>query len=252
VTADGAFRASLRPGAASIIVSLARGSSGWPAEELLRIADLELEPSVTCRDERIQAIDLRPLLRVVKVSVRDEAGTPVSIAELRLHTVGAEPDQYLELATSGAGTCTLALGRDEVELAVAKKGYATAFTGLLNGDREVVLQRDLSVPISVTGLDGFLDQDLRFSVSATRILRRGQSLLHMLEAESELGAGGSTLLRLPQTGRYDFSVSVQRGRFARPVFHTPIVIPEASGDRAPTTIPIPDGAIAAALAAMPR
>ncbi|MBL8899116.1 MAG: RNA polymerase sigma factor [Planctomycetes bacterium] len=157
-TLDGAGRfgfRDLRAGSASLRICLPlEHPSQIPPDSanVTRIDGLELRAGAACADARLQEIDLRGLLRSVKLRVLDEAGIPLASATIAHRGSGRMKDPWFRSTTASDGTAALLSTSLPIDVHAGKPGYRMLEVPQIDGDQELRLLRGIAVTIEIAGV----------------------------------------------------------------------------------------------------
>jgi RNA polymerase sigma factor (sigma-70 family) len=211
---DGSFRAVVLPGSAALRVSISRVGSFLSEPEVLHHVDgLRVAAGGTCRDPRVQAIDLRGILRDVVLTVVDQEGRPVPLADVRVRGEGLPRHAFNTQQTGVDGTCQVVLGPAVVEVTIAKTGYATESLGHLQEDREdrqVVLRPGIPIETTVSGIT-VAPPGTTFTISCRRELEQHPEPAWWPEDSAPLTPGAPTTLRVSEPGVFEVVLIVGDG-----------------------------------------
>lgn len=213
------------------------------ARSLIVIEDVEVRGGETVRHPRLQAIDLRDLLRPIDVRVLDAKGKP--LANGSVHVLGPElgPDRWRSVHPISDGVASVVAAAPALDLHVSAGGHRPLRLETVSGDVEVQLERGFAVCLE------FPDLRQQPHESAQLVLRPAaetevdpaQRYLQLSSTDERvLGTGArsrsSACLALPRSGTWRVSGTRRLQENGRDL-HVPL---EAQGGGTEWTIDVLD------------
>jgi hypothetical protein len=239
VAPDGSFSlAGIAPGRLDLAARVGR------EEPCARVARLELLAGGTCRDERIQPLDLRREVGIVAFEVCSADGEPIPLARLRVHDREAAPGRAAGIRdwTARAGRVELPTARRSVDVEIHAAGHAARRERALVSGARVVLDPALRVRVELGARLPALEQGRSLWAAFAPELPLEDELAQFSRVEIERSCrdssvrigreGNSAALTLPAAGRYELRVYFGKFRDpqrSRQVFHRTVSITPRAG-----------------------
>ncbi len=160
---------------------------------LVEVGPLAVEQGATTRDPRLDPVDLRDRLRLLRFRVRDQDGQPVPAAQV----VEPGPGAARSFAAVRDGHGALLTARWPLDLEVRAEGFRPVRLSGVDGDREVALRPGIRVTLRLDE-PPVLDPGQRIGISLVPVAGDGISG----ELRGALDADGRVELVLPDAGDY--------------------------------------------------
>ena len=160
---------------------------------LAEVGPLAVQQGATTRDPRLDPVDLRDRIRLLRFRVSDPEGQPVAAAQV----VEPGPGAARSFAAVRDGHGALLTARWPLDLEVRAEGYRPVRLSGVDGDREVVLRPGIRVTLRLDE-PPVLDPGQRIGISLVPVAGDGIAG----EVRGALGADGRVELVLPAAGDY--------------------------------------------------
>ena len=213
IAADGSFAARRLPRGELTFRARHREILGTPGSEWdLLIDGIEIEADQTCRDPRLQEIELPGMLHRITLTVVDERGAP--IPGIRLRRSDLDPGRVSEL-TSGdpKGEMTIQTRTLPLDVEIRAYGYRPQRIEGLAEDRKVILKRGVTVRLVASGpVKGGSNPGWQLGIHLWELDGAGERVRPHLDNQipgwkNYFSPEGEILLRLPP-GSYELLFSL--------------------------------------------
>lgn len=158
---DGCFRSQVPPGIASLRFRV-KGED----DPVLAIEGIEILASESCRDPRLEAIDLRSPVRCLRIACRDESGLPIPDARASiLRPRPSRPFDGILAMADREGVVRILTSKIPLDLQLGADGFRPSTLDGVAGDRGVVLKRCLPLRLVLTeGVGDLVPEPFRLLV----------------------------------------------------------------------------------------
>ncbi|MCA8947913.1 MAG: carboxypeptidase regulatory-like domain-containing protein [Planctomycetes bacterium] len=201
---DGTFEVSeLAPGSYTLSVRRSGAAARWQRPPPAEVGGLQIVAGETCRDPRIQRIEIAGPERALQITIVDRLSTPLQHASVTV--IGAEGAH--PVAADSSGICRLPYDTLPVDLEVTAFGHRPRLLRGVTGDQQVALERGITVLLRCGARPTGRDPQYQLAVYLYHTAP-GRTRQHTYGATWPWGSrnfdgNGELLVRLPGPGDYE-------------------------------------------------